>query len=157
MRPSAGLLLFAVIASKTVDAFSVTSSKLGVKRPVAMLQQSRLDTLEDATNNGKNERAKKFAKLLLERSDTLRAAGLYDDISSEDGNHVGHSGDGVSNYPPLMMGAKTNATLFAMALLYKWYRSIFINKVGDAWNLIKASLCFRIVVTTLFIPPRRPN
>ncbi len=70
-------------------------------------------------SNGKfhNEsKIKTFGKALLERSDTLNAAGFNDPAESE--------------YPPLQAGAKTNITLFLLALGYKWYRSIFINKVS---------------------------
>ena len=33
---------------------------------------------------------------------------------------------------PLMAGYKTNISIFVACMLYKWYRSIFINKVRIA-------------------------
>jgi len=57
-----------------------------------------------------------FGQVVMERSDTFRSAGFYD--------------EGVE-HEPLKSGAKTNITLFLLALGYKWYRSIFINKVSN--------------------------
>lgn len=57
-----------------------------------------------------------FGKNILDRSDTLSSAGFYDPDQSP--------------YPPVVAGAKTNITLFLLALGYKWYRSIFINKAS---------------------------
>ena len=72
---------------------------------------------------------KTFGQVLLDRSDTLRSAGFYDVNINEES-----SGSGASNnqYPPLTAGAKTNITLFLVALGYKYYRSIFINKVSQS-------------------------
>ncbi len=61
-----------------------------------------------------------FGQVVMERSDTLRAAGFYDRSNSN---------DSAAEYEPITAGAKTNITLFLLALGYKWYRSIFINKV----------------------------
>ena len=63
-----------------------------------------------------------FGRILIERSDTLRSAGFYDDAKKASNKEQEY-------YEPLMAGAKTNITLFLLALGYKWYRSIFINKV----------------------------
>ena len=60
---------------------------------------------------------KNMGQVVLERSDTLRSAGFYDKKSD-------------AHLDPLVAGAKTNIILFCLALGYKWYRSIFINKVG---------------------------
>lgn len=61
-----------------------------------------------------------FGQVVMERSDTLRAAGFYDSSNIN---------DSAAEYEPITAGAKTNITLFLLALGYKWYRSIFINKV----------------------------
>jgi hypothetical protein len=59
---------------------------------------------------------KRLARQILDRSDTLKSAGFYDPQQSQ--------------YPPVVAGAKTNIALFLLALGYKWYRSIFINKAS---------------------------
>lgn len=71
-----------------------------------------------------------FGKNILDRSDTLSSAGFYDPDQSP--------------YPPVVAGAKTNITLFLLALGYKWYRSIFINKLAiwerqPQWNTVITS------------------
>ncbi len=68
-------------------------------------------------NVSTKDRLKKYSQVILDRSDTMKAAGFHE-ISEE------------NQYPPLQAGAKTNITLFLVALGYKWYRSIFINKVS---------------------------
>lgn len=72
-----------------------------------------------------------MGQVVLERSDTLRSAGFYDK----------HSDDHLD---PLVAGAKTNIILFCLALGYKWYRSIFINKLAiwerqPQWNTVITS------------------
>jgi hypothetical protein len=75
----------------------------------------RLPSTQKSTTTRDVSKLKTYGQVLIERSDTLKSAGLYDPKESE--------------YPPLAAGAKTNITLFCVALGYKWYRSIFINKV----------------------------
>ena len=70
-----------------------------------------------SNNEGESKRWKSLVRTVRERSDTLRSAGFYDNQNQ---------GDFVE---PMTAGAKTNITLFLLALGYKWYRSIFINKV----------------------------
>jgi len=72
-------------------------------------------------------RRRAFAKSLLKRCDTFRAAGIYD-----------------PNNPPLVAGARTNIILFCVAFGYKCYRSIFINKMAvwerqPQWNTVMTS------------------
>jgi hypothetical protein len=71
---------------------------------------------EESTRSKRQEALKNMGQVVLERSDTLRSAGFYDK----------HSDDHLD---PLVAGAKTNIILFCLALGYKWYRSVFINKV----------------------------
>ncbi len=51
-------------------------------------------------------------KQALERLDTMKAAGLYD-----------------NGMTPMQSGFKTNVGLLIGAFLFKWYRARFINKV----------------------------
>lgn len=69
------------------------------------------------STRSKRQVFKNMGQVILERSDTLRSAGFYDKKSDD-------------HLDPLVAGAKTNIILFCLALGYKWYRSIFINKVG---------------------------
>ena len=69
----------------------------------------------------KRQRMRSFGQMVMERSDTFRSAGFYN--KNHEHQHEHHE--------PLISGAKTNITLFVLALGYKWYRSIFINKVRE--------------------------
>lgn len=96
--------------------------EIGEQKPRQMIRKKSLRT---------------FGHILMERSDTLRSAGFYDanKISNEEEQEY---------HEPLMAGAKTNLTLFALALGYKWYRSIFINKMAiwerqPQWNTVITS------------------
>jgi ribosomal protein S27AE len=67
-----------------------------------------------------------------ERTNTLKAAGLYDD--NDDNN----------NLQPLQAGFKTNVGLLVGAFLFKWYRARFINKIPvwdrqPQWNMVVTS------------------
>jgi len=67
-----------------------------------------------------------------ERTNTLKAAGLYDD---DDNNNSLH---------PLQAGFKTNVGLLVGAFLFKWYRARFINKIPvwdrqPQWNMVVTS------------------
>jgi hypothetical protein len=79
--------------------------------------QGQQPLMQKKENLTKQSKLKTMGQVLLDRSDTLHSAGFYDPAESE--------------YPPLEAGAKTNITLFLVALGYKWYRSIFINKVSS--------------------------
>mmetsp|Transcript_711 Transcript_711/g.1109 ORF Transcript_711/g.1109 Transcript_711/m.1109 type:complete len:307 (-) Transcript_711:98-1018(-) len=77
-------------------------------------------------------RLRTFGQAVMERSDTLRSAGFYEHNKAEESKE------------PLIAGAKTNITLFLLALGYKWYRSIFINKMAiwerqPQWNTVITS------------------
>ena len=63
------------------------------------------------------KRIQSFGELIQKRSDTMRSAGFYED---------------ETELEPLMAGYKTNISIFVACMLYKWYRSIFINKVRIA-------------------------
>ena len=72
-------------------------------------------------NNDKNDkslsirqRIKTTGRIVWERMDTMKSSGLYD---NEDG------------LVPMQSGFKANVGLFAAALLFKWYRARFINKI----------------------------
>lgn len=72
-------------------------------------------------------RAAGFGCRMLERSDTLRAAGLLD-------------GDKV----PVYAGFKSNVGLLVGAFLFKWYRARFITKIPvwdrqPQWNMVVTS------------------
>lgn len=77
--------------------------------------------LENVPKNNTNQkktltkRLRTFGEVVLERSDTLHSAGLHNGLTA---------------------GAKTNITLFLLALGYKWYRSIFINKVRTSFFVL---------------------
>jgi len=99
MKISISALLFVGLVAES-DAFSVKSNQR-ISSPSRPTQDvSKLKT---------------YGQVLVERSDTLKSAGFYDTSKVE--------------YPPLEAGARTNITLFLLAMGYKWYRSIFINKV----------------------------
>ena len=69
-------------------------------------------------NNDKSlsirQRIKTTGRLVWERMDTMKSSGLYD---NEDG------------LVPMQSGFKANVGLFVAALLFKWYRARFINKI----------------------------
>ena len=66
----------------------------------------------------KRIRIKAAGQLVLERMDTFKAAGLYDDDS---------------NLVPMQSGFKSNVGLLVGAFLFKWYRARFINKI-PVWD-----------------------
>mmetsp|Transcript_25299 Transcript_25299/g.31176 ORF Transcript_25299/g.31176 Transcript_25299/m.31176 type:complete len:334 (+) Transcript_25299:248-1249(+) len=85
-----------------------------------------------------------FGQVVLERSDTLRSAGFYDKSSSTCTSTSSEQQPDSDFHEPLQAGAKTNITLFMLALGYKWYRSIFINKMAiwerqPQWNTVITS------------------
>ena len=68
-----------------------------------------------------------------ERTNTLKAAGLYDDDN-----------DNPNSLQPLQAGFKTNVGLLVGAFLFKWYRARFINKIPvwdrqPQWNMVVTS------------------
>lgn len=98
------------------DSFSIGSPS----RIVAVHHNNEKDESTTATTTTRSKRQvfQNMGQVVLERSDTLRSAGFYDRKSDD-------------HLDPLVAGAKTNIILFCLALGYKWYRSIFINKVGE--------------------------
>lgn len=80
---------------------------------------------------------KSVFQTIQKRSNTFRAAGFY-----EDENNKGF-------LEPKTCGAKTNITLFFLALGYKWYRSVFINKVSNIFAHTYSSSSLKISI--LFI------
>lgn len=75
------------------------------------------------------ERIKLFGGVIKDRSDTMRSAGFYED---------------ENGLEPLTAGYKTNISVFVACMLYKWYRSIFINKMAiwerqPQWNTVMTS------------------
>lgn len=98
-----------VLLLRETNSFSVTSSS----SPLFVFR-----TEKDDTKTNKRQVLQTMAQVVLERSDTLRSAGFYE---KQNENY----------FEPLVAGAKTNIILFCLALGYKWYRSIFINKVRD--------------------------
>ena len=111
------LFLIAILSQlgRESECFSINNGKQRIQLPTAKLQPS----LTQEKDISKNEpfALKSFGKVLIERSNTLESAGFND--------------PSISEYPPLQAGARTNITLFLLALGYKWYRSIFINKVSE--------------------------
>ena len=79
-------------------------------------QLSNGNSVQQRNQNNENI-WRSLARVVRQRSDTLRAAGFYENENSKE------------FIEPVTAGAKTNITLFLLALGYKWYRSIFINKV----------------------------
>ncbi len=88
-----------------------------------ILHASSSSSLSSSSKNEHEQhqelRWKSILGVLRERSDTLRAAGFYENEESNEKDFI----------EPVTAGAKTNITLFLLALGYKWYRSVFINKV----------------------------
>ena len=64
------------------------------------------------------QRIKAFGKLTIERTNTLKAAGLHDE---------------ENGLVPMQAGFKTNVGLLVGAFLFKWYRARFINKI-PVWD-----------------------
>mmetsp|Transcript_9197 Transcript_9197/g.17319 ORF Transcript_9197/g.17319 Transcript_9197/m.17319 type:complete len:353 (+) Transcript_9197:167-1225(+) len=109
----------------TATITSTTSSNSSSRH--ASLNQ---DDIRTKSNNRPARLIQRLGKNILDRSDTLSSAGFYDPSQSR--------------YPPVVAGAKTNITLFLLALGYKWYRSIFINKLAiwerqPQWNTVITS------------------
>ena len=94
--------------------FSVTN-KIGSS---SLFQEPKLSSNEVVKSSAKRQlsmkRIKSIGGLIKERSDTMRSAGFYGD---------------KNGLEPLTAGYKTNISVFVACMLYKWYRSIFINKV----------------------------
>ena len=111
-------VLFSTLLIADSDAFSVKPNQ-------------RFPSTQKPTTTRDVSKLKTYGQVLVERSDTLKSAGFFDPKESE--------------YPPLEAGAKTNITLFFVALGYKWYRSIFINKVRDLES------CVNILYKTIYI------
>jgi len=105
------------------------------RRHSSLFFQRNSNSVEDANaddiivNQDSHSFMSKWIQTIRERSDTMRSAGFY----NVDKKHL-----------PLEAGAKTNLTLFAIAMGYKWYRSIFINKMAiwerqPQWNTVITS------------------
>lgn len=73
---------------------------------------------EKKKSSSVRQRIKAFGKLTIERTNTLKAAGLHD---KENG------------LVPMQAGFKTNVGLLVGAFLFKWYRARFINKI-PVWD-----------------------
>ena len=80
-------------------------------------KQSQPKNLEKKSSSVR-QRIKAFGQLAIERTNTLKAAGLYD---KENG------------LMPMQAGFKTNVGLLVGAFLFKWYRARFINKI-PVWD-----------------------
>ena len=108
-------------------ATGIESFSIGSNNRIATLTrlQSSQQQQQQPIKEKDVSKLKSFGRVLLDRSDTLKSAGFYD------ANEHKH--------PPLHAGAKTNITLFLVALGYKWYRSIFINKVSKSNDFGKGS------------------
>lgn len=91
--------------------------KYSPRSKVYLNKQGNDDVVQVGSYNSNESRLKRFTQTLRERTDTFRAAGFYDDENNK------------GFLQPKTAGAKTNITLFLLALGYKWYRSVFINKV----------------------------
>lgn len=122
-----------------VDAFSLTPKQQRMFIPSKIIPSEIQRDLNVQTRDEKSK-PKTFGQVLLDRSDTLRSAGFYDvNINEESGATSSNN-----QYPPLTAGARTNITLFLVALGYKYYRSIFINKLAiwerqPQWNTVITS------------------
>lgn len=73
------------------------------------------------------QRMQKAAFLAWERTDTLKAAGFYDD-----------------GPVPLQSGFKSNVGMLVAAFMFKWYRARFVNKIPvwdrqPQWNMVVTS------------------
>ena len=80
-------------------------------------KQSQPKNLEKKSSSVR-QRIKAFGQLAIERTNTLKAAGLHDEEN------------GVI---PMQAGFKTNVGLLVGAFLFKWYRARFINKI-PVWD-----------------------
>lgn len=111
-----------------VDAFSLTPKQQRMFIPSKIIpSEIQRDLNVQTRTRDEKSKPKTFGQVLLDRSDTLRSAGFYDvNINEESG------ASSNNQYPPLTAGARTNITLFLVALGYKYYRSIFINKVSQS-------------------------
>lgn len=107
-----------VLASLILTLLHRESFSFSVGSPsrVVIVHNEKNESSSSSTRS-KRQVFKNMGQVVLERSDTLRSAGFYDKKSDD-------------HLDPLVAGAKTNIILFCLALGYKWYRSIFINKVG---------------------------
>ena len=95
-------------------AFSVTN-KISSSEIFQEPQSPYKEAVESSTKRQlAMERIKLFGGVIKDRSDTMRSAGFYED---------------ENGLEPLTAGYKTNISVFVACMLYKWYRSIFINKV----------------------------
>ena len=112
-----------------VDAFSLTPKQQRMFIPSKIIpSEIQRDLNVQTRTRDEKSKPKTFGQVLLDRSDTLRSAGFYDvNINEESGATSSNN-----QYPPLTAGARTNITLFLVALGYKYYRSIFINKVSES-------------------------
>ena len=135
MRVISVISVVLALILKESEAFSIqsntntnTASSINTNtRTRTSLHQSLNNNDENKNHRGRGHGIKAFGQLLLERSDTMRAAGFHD-ISESDDSDI----DSDNKYLPLEAGARTNITLFLVALGYKYYRSIFINKASSA-------------------------
>jgi len=118
---------------KESEAFSIqsnTATSINTRTRTSLHQSLNNN---DENNSQKNHGIKSYGQLLLVRSDTMKAAGFHDISEGSENKHL-----------PLEAGARTNITLFLVALGYKYYRSIFINKLAiwerqPQWNTVITS------------------
>ncbi|KAL7445616.1 hypothetical protein ACHAXM_009950 [Skeletonema potamos] len=89
-----------------------------------------IDEYETASTKPRQRMQTKLIQL-WERTNTLKAAGLYDESNN-------------NNLQPLQSGFKSNVMILVGAFLFKWYRARFINKIPvwdrqPQWNMVVTS------------------
>lgn len=125
------------------SAFTCSSASLVAHTPASLVLHARptaealspsLETREEATSPPETspaalgrERLRRAVLRTWERMDTLKAAGFYDHGPA-----------------PLQAGFKSSCGMLAGALLFKWYRARFINKIPiwdrqPQWNMVVTS------------------
>jgi hypothetical protein len=86
----------------------------------------------DNEDKDRLKRIRTLVKIVWERMDTLKAAGLYNLSNTNNGNcNCNTERDVIS--PVLHSGFKTNVGLLIGAFMFKWYRARFINKI-PVWD-----------------------
>ena len=100
-------------------------------KPSSSQQQLDGDDDDDASTTKRRQRMQSKLIQLYERTNTLKAAGLYDNTDNK-------------NLQPLQSGFKSNVMILVGAFLFKWYRARFINKIPvwdrqPQWNMVVTS------------------
>uniref|UniRef100_A0A7S2L1A9 Rubredoxin-like domain-containing protein n=1 Tax=Skeletonema marinoi TaxID=267567 RepID=A0A7S2L1A9_9STRA len=123
----------ASFATGNNDADAAFHDEIELVPSLQQLKQSKQQISDDTTAASSTTRRQRIQSKLLqlyERTNTLKAAGLYNNKDP--------------NLQPLQSGFKSNVGILVGAFLFKWYRARFINKIPvwdrqPQWNMVVTS------------------